>query len=154
LFSGQVVPVIQPENERGIYGWKINSIINAALEQVPTEQRDSVVRTLQSFLSRIYYDFRNLGTTSQDRAINFAATNLIQTAQTASQAIESGFELDTITVEKSPFCRLDSDCWDIKLKFFDPENSRRARRVFRYTIDVSDIFPVTLGEVKQWSAPY
>lgn len=154
LFSGQVVPVIQPENERGIYGWNVNAIINAALEAVPEVQRADLTRTLQSFLSRIYYDFRNLGTTSQDRALNFAATNIVQASESAAQAIESGYELDSITVEKSPFCRIDSDCWDIKLKFFDPENSRRARRVFRYTIDVSDILPVTLGEVKQWSAPY
>ncbi|MCE2673649.1 MAG: hypothetical protein LW635_08605 [Microcystis sp. 53598_E5] len=55
---------------------------------------------------------------------------------------------------KSPFCRLDSDCWDVQLKFFDPENSRRARKVFRFTIDVSDLIPVTLGEVRSWSSPY
>ena len=60
-------------------------------------------------------------------------------------------ELDTITVEKSPICRLDSDCWDVKLKFFDPENNRRAKRVFRFTIDVSDSIPVTLGEVRTWT---
>ena len=58
------------------------------------------------------------------------------------------------TVEKSHFCRLDSDCWDVKLKFFDPENSRRAKKLFRFTIDVSDIIPVTLGEVRSWSTPY
>jgi len=51
-------------------------------------------------------------------------------------------------------CGLDSDCWDVKLKFFDPENSRRAKKLFRFTIDVSDIIPVTLGEVRSWSTPY
>jgi cyanobactin maturation PatA/PatG family protease len=111
-------------------------------------------RTLESFLNRIYYDLRNLGVTSQDRALNFAATNAFQAATTFSQAVALGMELDTITVEKSPFCRPDSDCWDVKLKFFDPENSRRAKKVFRFTIDVSDIIPVTLGDVKVWSTPY
>lgn len=156
LFSGQVVPVIQPENERGINGWKVNSIINAALEASPItdeEQRQKVIDTVESFLNRIYYEYRNLGTTSQDRALNFAATNIIQKVQSASRAVERGMELDSIEVEKSPFCRLDSDCWDVKIKFFDPENKNRARQVFRYTVDVSDIFPVTLGEPKQWSAP-
>jgi hypothetical protein len=62
-------------------------------------------------------------------------------------------ELDKIEVEKSPFCRLDSDCWDVKLKFFDPENSSRAKKVFRFTIDVRDPMPVTLGEVRSWSVP-
>ncbi|MFB2977960.1 hypothetical protein, partial [Microseira sp. BLCC-F43] len=45
------------------------------------------------------------------------------------------------------------DCWDVKLKFFDPENSRRAKKVFRFTIDVRDPMPVTLGEVRSWSVP-
>ena len=62
-------------------------------------------------------------------------------------------ELDSIEVEKSPFCRLDSDCWDVKLKFFDPENGSRAKKVYRFTIDVSYIIPVTLGKVRSWSVP-
>ena len=35
-----------------------------------------------------------------------------------------GMELDSIEieVEKSPFSRYGSECWDVKLKFFDPEN--------------------------------
>ena len=105
-------------------------------------------------MNRIYYDLRNLGTTSQDRALNFASTNAFQAAQTFAQAVGAGYELDSITVEKSPFCRLDSDCWDVKLKFFDPENSRRAKKIYRFTIDVSDTIPVTLGEVRSWSSAY
>ncbi|HAO10106.1 MAG TPA: hypothetical protein DCQ51_02730, partial [Planktothrix sp. UBA8407] len=102
----------------------------------------------------IYYDLRNLGTTSQDRALNFASTNAFQAATTFAQAVGAGMELDSITVEKSPFCRLDSDCWDVKLKFFDPENSRRAKKIYRFTIDVSDTIPVTLGDVRSWSSAY
>lgn len=158
LFSGQVVPLLAPQNPRGIYGWKINTLVSAAIETVQTTvgdaQEDAIRRTLGSFLNRIYYDLRNLGTTSQDRALNFAATNAFQAASTFAEAVATGMELDSITVEKSPFCRLDSDCWDVKLKFFDPENSRRAKKVFRFTIDVSDLIPVTLGDVRTWSTPY
>lgn len=79
LFSGQVVPVIEPQNTRGLYGWKINTLINAALATVRTEEgttNDATIRrTFDNFLSRIYYGLRNLGTTSQDRALNFAVTN-------------------------------------------------------------------------------
>ncbi len=157
LFSGQVVPVIEPQNTRGMYGWKVNTLINAALATVSavegTTDDVSMRRTFDSFLNRIYYDLRNLGTTSQDRALNFAATNAFQAASTFSQAVAMGMELASINVEKSPFCRMDSDCWDVKLIFFDPENSRRAKRVFRFTIDVSDVIPVTLGDVKVWSTP-
>jgi hypothetical protein len=60
-------------------------------------------------------------------------------------------QLDSIEVEKSPFCRINSDCWDVKLKFFDPENGRRAKKVFLFTIDVSDRISVTLGQIRSWS---
>lgn len=158
LFSGQVVPVIEPQSTRGMYGWKVNTLVSAALQTVQAQteaaNEDTMRRTLGSFLNRVYYDLRNLGTTSQDRALNFAVTNAFQAASTFGQAVLHGMELDSITVEKSPFCRLDSDCWDVKLKFFDPENSRRAKKIYRFTIDVSDIIPVTLGEVRSWSSPY
>lgn len=158
LFSGQVVPVIEINNTRGLYGWKVNNLVNAAITSVQAEadgaEEDAIRRTLSSFLNRIYYDLRNLGTTSQDRALNFASTNAFQAAQTFAQAVGAGYELDSINVEKSPFCRLDSDCWDVKLKFFDPENSRRAKKIYRFTIDVSDTVPVTLGEVRSWSSAY
>ena len=157
LFSGQVVPVIEPQSTRGIYGWKINNLVQAAFAQVQAAEGDAdeeaMRRTLDSFLNRIYYDLRNLGTTSQDRALNFAVTNAFQAAATFSEAVAEGMELDSVSVEKSPFCRLDSDCWDVKLKFFDPENSRRAKKIFRFTTDVSDLIPVTLGDVKSWSSP-
>ena len=158
LFSGQVVPVIEINNTRGLYGWKVNTLVDAAIasvqEQSNDANEDAIRRTLSSFLNRIYYDLRNLGTTSQDRALNFASTNAFQAASTFAQAVGAGYELDSINVEKSPFCRLDSDCWDVKLKFFDPENSRRAKKIYRFTIDVSDTIPVTLGEVRSWSSAY
>jgi hypothetical protein len=60
--------------------------------------------------------------------------------------------LDNITVERSPFCRIDSDCWDVVIKFFDPDNVLRSKLNFRFTVDVSDIMPVTLGPVRSWSS--
>jgi hypothetical protein len=60
-------------------------------------------------------------------------------------------QLDCITTERSPFCRKDSDCWDVKFKFFDPENDRRARLVSRFTVDVSDVYPVLVGPFRTWS---
>ena len=157
LFSGQVVPVIEPVSPRGIYGWRVNTLVGSALEAVRGEQAEAddeqMRRSLSSFLNRVYYDLRNLGQTSQDRALNFAATNAFQAAQTFSTAVAAGMELDSIAVTKSPFCRMDSDCWDVQLKFFDPENNRRAKKVFRFTIDVSDFIPVTVGKVRSWSSP-
>jgi cyanobactin maturation PatA/PatG family protease len=159
LFSGQVVPVIEPKATRGLYGWKVNSLVDAALNviwsNVPQQEGvDARVRkSLRGFLHRVYYDLRNLGATSMDRALNFAATNAFQAASAFSDVVVEGMELADIQVERSPFCRIDSDCWDVKLRFFDPENNKRACKVFRFTIDVSDIFPVTLGEMRVWSEP-
>jgi hypothetical protein len=153
LFSGQVVPVVEIEQRRGLYGWEVNRLVEAAASAAGAQSAGAgdVSQSLREFLTRVYYDLRNLGATSRDRALNFAATNAFQAASTISTAIAAGMALDTIGVEKSPFCRIDSDCWDVKLRFFDPENSRRAKRVFRFTIDVSDILPVTLGDVRTWS---
>ena len=157
LFSGQSVPVIEPRVTRGMYGWCVNSLVSAALETLRDGMGDvneeAVRRSLASFLHRIYFDLRNLGQTARDRALNFAATNAFQAASTFAEAVARGMELDSIEVEKSPFCRLNSDCWDVKLKFFDSENSDRAKKVYRFTIDVIDVMPVTLGQVRSWSVP-
>jgi cyanobactin maturation PatA/PatG family protease len=172
LFSGQVVPIIEVTNIRGMYGWTVNALIQGVLDAVVSdethplndERRSNIEYSLKNFLQKIYYEFRNLGQTSQERALNFSATNAFQYANGLIDVLRSQrrsgtgthtpqaetMQFDSIEVEKSPFCRMDSDCWDIKLKFFDPENKDRAKKVMRYTIDVSDIMPVTLGAVKIW----
>ena len=157
LFSGQVLPVLALPNIRGMYGWQVNALVEAAVATVSPEasEPDNVAmrRSLKSFLHRIYYDLRNLGQLDRDRALNFAATNAFQAASTFAEAINTGMGLDSIEVEKSPFCRLNSNCWDVKLKFFDSENSSRAKKVYRFTIDVANLMPVTLGKVRSWSVP-
>lgn len=156
LFSGQVVPVIEIDTTRGMFGWEINQLVNAAVTasgvaQNNTEQIAKVKESLKFFLARIYYDFRNLGQTSNERALNYAATNSFQAAQIFAETLGKNMQLADINVEKSAFCRMDSDCWDIKLIFFDPENKDRARMVFRFTIDVSEVTPVTVGQIRTWT---
>lgn len=157
LFSGQIIPVVEIENARGMYGWQVNDLVRSALatvrDRVPTASDDAMQRSLDSFLQRIYFELGNLGQMARERAVNFAATNAFQAASTFAEAVALGMQLDNIEVEKSPFCRLDSDCWDVILVFSDPENNRRARKLFRFTIDVKDTIPVTLGEVRSWSVP-
>ena len=54
--------------------------------------------------------------------------------------------------KKSPICRPGSDCYDVTLSFFNPkERLTVARKEYRFTIDVSDVVPVTVGEVRAWS---
>ena len=154
LYSGQVVPVIEIDSPRGLYGWQSNRLISNSLDELGIKaaaDREVTAATLRSFLDRVYYELRNLGRLSSDRALNFAATNAFQATRVFAEAVTSGLRLDNVEVEQSPYARPDSDAWDVKLKFFDPENLRRARQVFRFTIDVSDVMPVTMGEVRNWS---
>jgi len=157
LFSGQQVPVIQLDNPRGSYGWKTNALVEQASKAVSSKSgvavdTATIAANLLSFLDRVYYDLRNLGVLSSDRALNFAATNAFQAATVFSEALGLGMQLENIETEPSPFARIDADAWDVKLKFFDPENTRRARKVYRFTVDVSEMMPVTLGEVRSWNA--
>ena len=61
--------------------------------------------------------------------------------------------LNKISAVESPVSRPDSDCWDVVLEFFNPkERLTAARKLYRYTIDVSDIMPVTVGDLRTWHA--
>jgi len=72
------------------------------------EQEPLIREDLSAFLNRVYHDLRNLGQTSRDRALNFAATNIFQSASVFAEAIASFRQLDTIEVKKSPYCRIKS----------------------------------------------
>ena len=79
-------------------------------------------QSLTFFPNHVYHDLHNLGPISRDRALNFAATNIFQAAVTSARAIVQGRQHDIINVEKSPFCRLNSDFCDVKLEFKDVES--------------------------------
>ncbi len=154
LYSGQVVPIVEIDSPRGLYAWQSNRLIENSLNELDVKgaaDREVTAATLRTFLDRVYYELRNLGRLSSDRALNFAATNAFQATRVFAEAVTAGLRLDHVDVEQSPYARPESDAWDVKLKFFDPENLRRARQVFRFTIDVSDVMPVTMGEVRSWS---
>ncbi len=148
LLNGMAVPVVFPDL-RGMYKWQSNELIAAAKAAVGDEVADD--DEILNFLNRVYYELRNLGIAPQERAINFAATNAFQTRQAFAESAGRQLALDSINVVKSPICRPDSDCWDVQLQMFDPENERRASRVYRYTVDVSEVLPVTVGQVRSWA---
>jgi cyanobactin maturation PatA/PatG family protease len=147
LASGQVVPVIVPAI-RGMYSWTPEALI-AAQTPAPTAEEAT---GLSDFLNRVYYAHRNLGVTPEHRALNFSATNAFQAAQVIRSVTRENLDLDTIVVSKSPVCRPDSDCYDVEIGFFDPTNLQVARTVARFTVDVSDVIPVTLGVPRFWRA--
>ena len=151
LYSGETVPVIYPEL-RGMFSWTTLALTEAT--QAADGATPDAANALAQFLHRVYDDTRNLGLTSEDRALNYAATDALtlQTIFSDIRARHQGFEFDTFEVERSPICRADSDCWDVKLLFYDPSELRRARRVVRFTVDVSDVVPVVIGRRKDFSA--
>lgn len=180
LYSGQVIPVVVPSlrlmyawNETALVDISVDAALKHALEQAKKhpgaassltpekegkprtlmpEAESKVRTTIRTILDRFYYDLRNLGQTSAERAMNFAATNAFQFATIAiSDSVINGRQLDTIAVERSSFCRKDSDCWDVKLRFFDPDNVLHSRSVFRFTVDVSDVHPVLVGKMRHWN---
>lgn len=161
LANGQIVPAIIPE-VRGMYSWTTDALVKSLMPARPegldeaesmrfeVQMRD-VETGVRNFLERVYYELRNLGQTPQDRAINFSATNAFNIETVFESAHKQKLDLDTIEVEPSPICRPESDCWDVKLMFFFPEKeAQSARRAYRFTVDVSDVVPVTVGEMRTW----
>lgn len=156
LLNGHQVPVVFPEI-RGMFGWSTPKLIQEVIGSRPEEQEkqeeyDHVREDIENFLERLYYELSNLGVTPQDRAINYAATNLYQVASVYKEAIKKELKLDRITTERSQNSRPNSECWDVILTLFDPERRyERAREVYRLTVDVSEIIPVTVGKLRRWS---
>jgi cyanobactin maturation PatA/PatG family protease len=151
LWNGMIIPVVCPDL-RGMYKWRSSTLIKevraaAAIPGVESASDGELV----DFLNRVYYELRNLGTAPQDRALNFAATNAYQAAHALADAANRSLVLDTISVVKSPVCRPDSDCWDVQLVMFDDEDERKPNRVYRFTVDVSEVIPVTVGHMRNWA---
>ena len=164
LFNGTLVPTISPVL-RGMHNWNSEDLIGAIFNGGKSGGEESAkapggeagaaheaqTTGVLNFMQRVYYELRNLGTSAQDRAMNYAATNAFQLKEVFEDAFKEDLQLDRIGVEPSPICRPDSDCWDVKLQFFDPVKiHERARKVYRYTIDVSDVVPVTVGKLRTW----
>jgi ubiquinone/menaquinone biosynthesis C-methylase UbiE len=149
LQSGQTVPVIAPEL-RGLFSWSAEEVLRVA--GLSTKVDKSRRENLERFISRIVYELRNLGLTSRERALNYAATAAFFGEHVLAATEGGGLELDTIDVAPTMVARADAECWDVSLTFFDPKKRTTvARRVWRFTVDVSDVLPVTVGQLKSWS---
>jgi cyanobactin maturation PatA/PatG family protease len=150
LMSGQEVPVVVPDL-RAMFNWKTKNIWEQLIKE--TKGNDNEVKAkLNNFLARVYYEMRNFGLSASDRAINFAGTNAFMAAEIFENAHKEDLDLLTISAEKSSICRPGSNCWDIKLKFFNPKKVLEAAKVvYTITIDVSDVIPVSVGSFRKFS---
>ncbi|MDQ0474811.1 PatA/PatG family cyanobactin maturation protease [Labrys wisconsinensis] len=155
LQSGQVVPVIIPAL-RGMYSWATKPLVSHILGEAPKaadalRAYNEQAVGLSDFLNRVYYDLRNLGVTAEERALNYSATNAIQIRDVIIATTQQELDLDDIKVKRSPVCRPESDCYDIEMGFYSPDNMNKANRIFRFAVDVSDIIPVTIDSVRSWT---
>jgi len=168
LYSGQTVPVIIPEI-RGLFNWSIEALVEKALGPrpqpppeglTPEERSESEERTadwdrragiVTDFVNRVYYDNRNLGLLGPDRAMNYTATNVFQLLTAIDWAKTRGRqEFRSFDIRSSPICRPDSECYDVKARFFNPDAVQQADFVAFFTTDVSDVMPVQIGTARQW----
>ena len=155
LLNGQVVPVVIPE-PRGMYSWTTGALVKAVVGEPASASAadaagDAKADAVREFLQKVYHELRNLGLSAEDRAVNYAATNALQVEKVFESAIKESMALDSIEVERSPLGRPDSDCWDVKIHFFYPGRQvQTVRKVFRFTVDVSDVVPVTVGPTRSW----
>ena len=157
LISGQIVPVVAPEM-RCMYSWTtkaLGQLVTGSTPEANTPKKEksdyaAKVEGVTNFVNRIYFEFRNLGQTSAHRALNYAGVNLARTSDIFSSAATAALELDSIEVEPSPICPPGSDCWDVKLSFFNVNNERASKRVYQITVNVANVCPTLIGQTRSW----
>lgn len=152
LSNGATVNVVVPEL-RGVYSWSVDSLVKANVETpgAQASAESAVAEELGNFLGRVYFELRNPGRSPAQRAMNYAATNAYLSTRVFEDAYARGMVLANIQSERSPIQPPDGEAWDVRMTFFDPQNQlARARRVYRYTIDVSDVVPFQVGAMRSW----
>ncbi|MET1156221.1 hypothetical protein [Arthrobacter sp.] len=156
--SGLELPVIAPVL-RGMYSWTTKALVTSVLQAAGVENADAehgrpaeLRAGVTNFLERIYYELRNVGREPHERAVNFAATNAFEVGRIYEHAINDNMELDAIEVEPKTTCPPGANCWEVKLIFFYPERPNQTlRRLYRFTVDVADVVPATIGPMRSWS---
>ncbi|MGW2580973.1 cyanobactin maturation protease PatG family protein [Streptomyces virginiae] len=134
-----------------------NSAEKKVREEFKGKKGEFLRTTVRAVLDKVYWQFRNLGQSAADRALNAAGTNAFLVGHEIQNGILSAdklpgrdqnfYTLNTVRVSKSPFCRPGSTCMDVVLTFFDPENDQRAEVSYLFTFDVSEEVPVSLAPV-------
>lgn len=164
LMTGEMVPFLVPEL-RCMYSWTTAKLVEAVCGRPPAanaakETRDAYDRAaaaIRNFLERIYHELRGFGTDPRDRARIYAATNALNVSHVFADALKEDLQLDSIDAVPSPIGREGFEYWDVRMLFFDPRRQfERARREYRFAVDLSQPCPVMVGPIRSWdvSAAY
>jgi cyanobactin maturation PatA/PatG family protease len=152
LLNGSSVPKVIPVM-RGMACWNVARFTTRCLGELPAgedsderERYEERQAYLQRFLTQLSQKAWNLGASVKDRALNFAITHAFRVGEVFEDAFKAQLVLDSVRVEGSTQSSPGSECWDVKLRFRDPAGRHEnARKVYRYTVDVSDSIPCIVG---------
>jgi len=146
LRDGTRVPRVEMEVLRGLYAWTLESSVTRSNVGSDAEA------ILLGMLRVIQQEARNEGVGGPARTLNYLTANPVQLAMSALSAQREGFTFGDFGIARSTFSRPNSECWDIELRFVDDDDEFRAGLIHRHTVDVADILPVSVGQMKAWRA--
>jgi hypothetical protein len=146
LRDGTALPRVSMDVVRGLYAWTLESTVTRSnLDSASSEILLSILRDIRSHA-------RNDGAGGPARALNYLLANPVQLVMSTLGARREGLSFKDFGILRSTFSRPYSDCWDIELRFIDADDEFRSQLVHRHTIDVADILPVSVGQMKAWRA--
>ena len=132
---------------RCLNNWSVKKLLEAVLGKKPEEEEE---QALLDLINKIHYDFQNMGITPKEKAMNIFAINLVNAVEIISDAVfKKKMQLEAIEVAPIPFGIRGR--YRVNTYFFDPENLVRARRQYSCTVDLRDVCPVMVGEIRHSS---
>lgn len=168
LITGVRLPAIKPDM-RGTAEWSqarmlevlLSAVRHATGIQMSEADRKQVKSKIRSILERLDHAVRNPGLNPEHRALNHASTRLfsvlgaVAAELIANEKADIGkaaktYELDDIVVKPSEIGYAGSDCWDVEVSFFNPENQHEALVVVSQTIDVNDTIPALTDKPRKF----
>lgn len=163
LMSGETVPTLHP-SVRGMSPWDVKAVVRELAKTEPAEKTrrkggdkpedpdpSRMEEFLRDYTQMLTRKYRNLGIAGRERALNFASMSAGLIAEIARKFGGLDLVLDEIEIIRSVACRSGSECYDVRVRMFVPSDAKAAIKVFQFTIDVSDIIPVAIGEISNWS---
>ncbi len=151
LRSGEGVANVVVADLRGMHAWTTEQVVDEAIAANGLD-REAVAPGAHALLGAIYAE-QGTGMRGLDRARNFAGTNAFQVVRSVGLAAAMNMRFVALDLEPSAFCRVGSVCWDIVLRFGDPDAGLRSDLECRFTVDVSDVHPVLVGPLRSRRRP-
>lgn len=140
------IPVIEPEVD-GMFDWTSGEL----LESVGAKRGQPDFVAIDNFLRRMTSAAVNVGIAPQDRAFNFAVTNLLNLIRSLTNVFKEGYLFDQVEVVRSELCHPESECYKVRSYFFPPDLTK-PRHVIEYTVDVSGVIPVKIKDEVEYLA--